>query len=149
MTYDAVLEKVQRHLKKHGYADIKIVAVRGGNRVEEAKSHEWARTSVKSEIVQAMIRSFKERGYDPIIWPTGLGSAPWHVFTKRTLKVPLVPVGLNHSGRAHLPHEYLVIEGNEHVKGLAEFEKSFVVTRRNLKRGIQSSIVASGNLRLL
>jgi acetylornithine deacetylase/succinyl-diaminopimelate desuccinylase-like protein len=128
MTYDDVLEKTQRHLKKHGYADIKIVAVRGGNKVEDARSHEWARTSVKSEIVQAVIRSFKKHGYDPIIWPTGPGSAPWHVFTKRPLKVPLAPVGLNHGGRAHSPNEYLVIEGNEHVRGLSEFEKSFVTT---------------------
>jgi acetylornithine deacetylase/succinyl-diaminopimelate desuccinylase-like protein len=126
MTYNEVLEKVQRHLNKQGYSDIRIVAVRGGKKVEEARSHEWARTPVKSEIVQAAIRSFKKHGHDPIIWPTSAGSAPWHVFTKRPLKIPLVPVGLNHGGRAHAPDEYLVIEGNEKVKGLAEFEKSFV-----------------------
>ena len=48
------------------------------------------------------------------------------MFTKRPLQIPLVPVGLNHGGRAHSPDEYLVIEGNDHVGGLAEFEKSFV-----------------------
>jgi hypothetical protein len=49
------------------------------------------------------------------------------VFTKRPLQIPLVPVGLNHGGRAHSPDEYLVIDGNDQVHGLAEFEKSFVV----------------------
>jgi len=48
------------------------------------------------------------------------------VFTKRPLQIPLVPVGLNHGGRAHSPDEYLVIEGNDQVNGLAAFEKSFV-----------------------
>ncbi len=128
MTYGEVLKKVQQHLNKHGYSDIKIVEVRGGKTIEEARSHEWARTSAKSAIVQAAIRGVKKLGYDPIIWPTGAGSAPWHVFTKRPLKLPMAPVGLNHGGRAHSPDEYLVIEGNAQVKGLAEFEKSFVTT---------------------
>ncbi len=125
-SYKEVLEKVRRHLDRHGYSDIEIVAVRGGKSVGEARSHEWARTSAKSEFVQAVIRSYRRHGHDPNIWPTAGGSAPWHVFTKRPLSIPLVPIGLNHGGRAHSPDEYLVVEGNEHVIGLAEFEKSFV-----------------------
>ncbi len=124
-TYGEILAKVRRHLDRRGYPDIKIVAVRGKS-VEEARSHEWARTSMKSPYVGAVIRAYRKRGYDPDIWPTGAGSAPWHVFTKRPLKIPLVPVGLNHGGRAHAPDEYLVVEGNGNVQGLAEFEKSFV-----------------------
>lgn len=134
MTYMEVLEKVRRHLDTHGYSDIKIVEVRGGKTVEEARSHEWARTSVKSDLVQAAIQSDKKQGYDPIVWPTGAGSAPWHVFTKRPLKLPMVPIGLNHGGRAHSPDEYLVIEGNEQVRGLAEFEKSFVIALDEMSR---------------
>lgn len=72
------------------------------------------------------MRGCRKRGADPLIAPTSAGSAPWHVFTKRPLQIPLLPVGLNHGGRAHSPDEYLVIEGNDQVKGLAEFEKSFV-----------------------
>ena len=125
-THAEILEKVRRHLDRHGYPDIKIVAVRGGRSVEEARSHEWARTSAKSAYVEAVIRSHRKHGHDPNIWPTSAGSAPWHVFTKHPLKIPLVPVGLNHGGRAHAPDEYLVVEGDENVKGLAEFEKSFV-----------------------
>ncbi|HYM71169.1 MAG TPA: hypothetical protein VEZ44_16345 [bacterium] len=42
-TYRGVLDKVRRHLDRRGYADIQIVAVRGGRLVEEAHGHEWAR----------------------------------------------------------------------------------------------------------
>ncbi len=125
-TYHGVLEKVRRHLDRRGYSDIQIVAVRGGRSVEEARSHEWARTSPKSPYVEAVVRAYRAHGHESQIAPTGAGSAPWHVFTKRPLQIPLLPVGLNHGGRAHSPDEYLVVEGNAHVKGLAEFEKSFV-----------------------
>ncbi len=125
-TYAEILQKIRRHLDKHGYSDIKIVAVRGGKSVDQARSHEWARTSAKSAFVEAAIRSYRQHGLEPGIAPTSAGSAPWHVFTKRPLKIPFLPVGLNHGGRAHAPDEYLVIEGDEYVKGLAEFEKSFV-----------------------
>jgi len=125
-TYQEILQKVRRHLDAHGYPDIKIVAVRGGKSVDQARSHEWARTSPRSDALDAIIRSYRQHGLDPTIWPTGAGSSPWHVFTKRPLQIPYVPVGLNHGGRAHAPDEFLVVEGNEQVKGLAEFEKSFV-----------------------
>ncbi|HLJ60697.1 MAG TPA: M20/M25/M40 family metallo-hydrolase [bacterium] len=125
-TYRGVLDKVRRHLDRRGYPDIQIVAVRGGRSVEDARSHEWARTSPTSPFVEALVRSCRQRGAEPLIAPTNAGSAPWHVFTKRPLQIPLLPVGLNHGGRAHSPDEYLVIEGNDQVKGLAEFEKSFV-----------------------
>jgi len=125
-TYRGVLEKVRHHLDRRGYGDIQIVAVRGGRTVEEARSHEWARTSPRSPFVAALVRSCRAFGYEPLVAPTSAGSAPWHVFTKRPLQIPLVPVGLNHGGRAHSPDEYLVIEGNDQVNGLAAFEKSFV-----------------------
>ncbi len=125
-TYHGILEKVRRHLDRRGYRDIQIVAVRGGRTVEEARSHEWARTPAKSPSVEAVVRAYRRHGQEPQIAPTSAGSAPWHVFTKRPLQIPLLPVGLNHGGRAHSPDEYLVVEGNARVKGLAEFEKSFV-----------------------
>lgn len=125
-TYGEILEKVRQHLDRRGYGDVKIVAVRGGKSVADARSHEWARTSPRSPFVQAVVRAYQKHGHEPTLWPTGGGSAPWHVFTKRPLRIPLIPLGLNHGGRAHSPDEYLVVEGNEHVKGLAEFEKSFV-----------------------
>ncbi len=120
------MEKVRRHLDRRGYRDIQIVAVRGGRSVDEARSHEWARTPAKSPSVEAVVRAYRRHGQEPQIAPTSAGSAPWHVFTKRPLQIPLLPVGLNHGGRAHSPDEYLVVEGNARVKGLAEFEKSFV-----------------------
>lgn len=125
-TYHGVLDKVRRHLDRRGFADIQIVAVRGGRSVGEARSHEWARTSPRSPFVEAVVRAYRSHGTTPQVAPTSAGSAPWHVFTKRPLQIPLIPVGLNHGGRAHSPDEYLVIEGNDQVKGLAEFEKSFV-----------------------
>ncbi len=125
-TYKEILTKVRQHLDKRGFRDIKIVKVRGSDTAEGARSHEWAKTSPNSWLVQATTRTYDKMGYDPTVWPHGAGSAPWHVFTKRPLKLPMVQFGLNHGGRAHAPDEYLVIEGNDSVKGLAEFELSFV-----------------------
>jgi hypothetical protein len=73
-----------------------------------------------------VVRAYRRHGCETQIAPNSAGSTPWHVFTKRPLQIPLLPVGLNHGGRAHSPDEYLVVEGNARVKGLAEFEKSFV-----------------------
>lgn len=110
MTLEGTLEKVRDHLQHHGFGDCHLEAVAG---------YEWSRTSVRAEVVQALHESYRGLGYEPEIWPSIGGSAPFYLFTKE-LGFPLVMGGLCHGGGAHGPNEYAV------VGQLELFEKSMV-----------------------
>ncbi len=115
---EKVLPMIRGHLDKHGYADIEII---------EPSGYPWSKISVKEPIVQAMVQMYGEFGYEPVIWPHSVGSAPNYLFTKEEyLNIPNLGGGLGHGGRAHSPNEYFVIEGNDKVQGLAGCEKSYV-----------------------
>lgn len=108
---------VRRHLDKHGYSDIKMTEVDTG--------YDWCRCSVKERVVQAMIRSLEAFAERPTIWPTSGGSVPFYVFN-RTLGLPFTMGGLGHSDLAHSPNEYMVVEGNKKIPGLAQVEKFMI-----------------------
>ncbi len=88
--------------------------------------YEWSKTSVKETIVQATIEAYRKLGYEPEIWPMTASSVPYYLFNRGPLNLPFINAGLGHGGRAHSPDEYLVIEGNDKVAGLAGCEKSDV-----------------------
>jgi hypothetical protein len=48
-------------------------------------------------------------------------SAPFYLYTRELLNLPMAS-----GGHAHSPDEYLVIESNDRVAGLVEAEKSSV-----------------------
>ncbi len=109
MKTEDVIAKFKRHLERHGFGDI-IVKVHD--------CYPWSQVSVKEEVVQAMIRSYRRHGYEPEIWPRAGGSAPFYLFNQPPLNLPYVDGGLGHGSRAHSPNEYVVVEG------LRDFEKS-------------------------
>lgn len=111
------LELVRRHLDKHGYADIQITMLGGGD--------EWSQTSVKAPAVQAALSVYKHYGVEPMIWPRAAGSSPQAQFTRPPLSQPAVWAGLGHGGRAHSTDEYIVIEGNDKVAGIVRAEQSY------------------------
>ena len=113
-----IVPKIRAHLDKHGYKDIKIRQLAG---------YEWSKTSIKEDIVQAVIRAYRRFGHEPAeIWPFIAGSTPDYLYTRGPLYLPSCRGGLGHGGRAHSPDEYFVIDGNEKVAGLADCEKSHV-----------------------
>jgi len=112
-----VIANIRKHLDKHGYADITIKSL---------DPYEWSKTSVNEPIVQATIQAYRKLGYEPEIWPSSASSVPYHLFNRGPLYLPFCDGGLGHGERAHAPDEFLVIEGNEKVAGLAGCEKSFV-----------------------
>lgn len=109
---------VRRHLDQHGFSDIEMRILAGGD--------EWSRTSVKKPAVQAVLSVYKKYGIEPAIWPRSAGSSPEAQYTRPPLNLPAVSGGLGHGGRAHAVDEYFVIEGNDKVAGLADCEKSMV-----------------------
>lgn len=100
MTVETTIRKVQEHLALHGFDDVRVNVLAG---------YSWSRTSVKEEIVQALLNTYRYHGYEPEVWPTSAGSGIFHLFT-RELGVPLVPGGLCHGGNAHSANEYAVVD---------------------------------------
>lgn len=109
---------IRRHLDKHGFSDISMRKISGGD--------EWSRTSVKAPVVQAVLSVYKKYGVEPMIWPRSAGSSPEAQYTRPPLNLPACGGGLGHGGRAHSDDEYMVVEGNEKVAGLVKCEQSIV-----------------------
>jgi acetylornithine deacetylase/succinyl-diaminopimelate desuccinylase-like protein len=99
MTVDDTLTKVQAHLRKLGYS-IALEVISGC---------EPARTSVREEVVQALLRAYRSFDLEPEVWPYIGGTAPFYLFADE-LGQPFVTGGLGHGGRAHSSDEYAVLE---------------------------------------
>lgn len=114
---DAMMPLVRRHLDKHGYSDIKMTEI--------DTSYDWCRCSIKESVVQCMIRSIRRFGDEPNVRPTSGGSVPFYVFN-RILGMPFTMGGMGRGDLAHSPNEYMVVEGNKKITGLADTEKFMV-----------------------
>ena len=125
MRTEDVLPIIRKHLDKHGFKEVKIRPLEMG--------YKWARMSYKHPYSQALIKSLREFGKEPEIWPTIAGSAPFSVFVDK-LKIPFVCGGLGHGARAHAPNEYLVIGEDGPTGGLATMEKSFLAIIDNISK---------------
>lgn len=112
-----VLPRIRAHLDRHGFTDITIRPLNG---------YEWSKTSVRTDVVQAVLRVYRDHDIEPRIMPHMGGSWPRYLYTRPPLNLPVSHGGLGHGGRAHSPDEYFVIEGNDRVGGLLECERSHV-----------------------
>ena len=115
---DDQVKLMRQHLDKHGFSDIKLTKLGGGD--------EWSRTSVKAPVVQAVLSVYKRYGVEPAIWPRSAGSTPQAQYTRPPLNLPACWGGLGHGSRAHAVDEYLVIEGNDRIAGVVKAEQSIV-----------------------
>ncbi len=114
---------IRNHLDAYGFKDIQIRILEAG--------YAASRTSYQSPPAQAVIKSYKELGKDPELWPTIAGSAPFAMFNRKPLNLPVVIGGLGHGALSHSPNEYIVIDENGPTGGLASMEKSFVTMLDN------------------
>ncbi|MEM2243122.1 MAG: M20/M25/M40 family metallo-hydrolase [Candidatus Bathyarchaeia archaeon] len=126
MTVDEVIPKIRRHLDKHGFKEIKIVQLEEG--------YGWAKTSIREPAAQAVLKTYREFGYEPEIWPHMAGSAPFCMFNREPLNLPFVMGGIGHGGRAHAPNEYIVISEGGPTGGLTTLEKSYVAILDNMAK---------------
>ncbi len=124
MVVDEVIPKLRRHLEAHGFGEVKVRELERG--------YGWAKTSVEEPAAQAVIKTYREFGKEPEIWPHGAGSAPFCLFNREPLNLPFVRGGLGHGSQAHAPDEYLVVGGGGPTGGLATLEKSYVSMLDNL-----------------
>jgi len=126
MTVEEVLPRIRRHLDKHGFKEIKIIKLEEG--------YGWAKTSIKTPAAQAVLKAYREFGYEPEVWPHTGGSAPFCMFNREPLNLPFVGGGLGHGARAHAPNEYIVVEEGGPTGGLGTLEKSYVAILDNFSR---------------
>jgi acetylornithine deacetylase/succinyl-diaminopimelate desuccinylase-like protein len=56
---DEQIKLMRQHLDKHGFSDIQMTKLGGGD--------EWSRTSVKAPVVQAVLSVYKKYGIEPAI----------------------------------------------------------------------------------
>jgi len=126
MTVEEAIPKIRRHLDKHGFKEIKIVELEEG--------YNWAKTSVRGPAAQAIVKTYRDFGYEPEVWPHMAGSAPFCMFNRKPLNLPFVMGGLGHGARAHAPNEYIVIGEGGPTGGLITLEKSYVAILDNLSK---------------
>lgn len=69
MTAEEVIPKIRRHLDENGFKEMKIV------RLEEG--YGWAKTSIREPAAQAILKTYREFGYEPEIWLHMAESAPF------------------------------------------------------------------------
>jgi acetylornithine deacetylase/succinyl-diaminopimelate desuccinylase-like protein len=103
MAPERTVQLVRDHLDRHGFGD-KIEVV-----VHDV--YEPAKTGLKGNTAaEALVKTYRDLGYEPEIWPNLAGSAPLYLFTK-VLGIPVVLGGLGHGGRPHSPDEYATLAG--------------------------------------
>ena len=101
MTAADTLGKVQAHLAKHGFGDIEV-NMSGG--------YDPTQTDPNSQMVKAVLATYRRLGYSPQVLPRSPGSWPGYRFTNPPLSLPAAGFGLGHGTGAHAPDEYYLIE---------------------------------------
>jgi acetylornithine deacetylase/succinyl-diaminopimelate desuccinylase-like protein len=110
-----IVPLLRQHLDRHGFTDVKI---------NWSNGYDWSQTDLDSALVKTALDIYKDYGVHASVWPRIAGSAPFYLFT-RELELPLVIFGLGHGSGAHSVDEYLVIEADPPIKGLADIEKGY------------------------
>ncbi|NWG10185.1 M20/M25/M40 family metallo-hydrolase [Candidatus Bathyarchaeota archaeon] len=97
-----IYQKLVRHLKRHGFGDLKIV---------KHGSTEPTRTPIDNPFVKLVTKT-AERVYKKraVIYPISAGSGPMHLF-RNFLGYPIVSAGCSHpEANTHAPNENLKID---------------------------------------
>jgi acetylornithine deacetylase/succinyl-diaminopimelate desuccinylase-like protein len=111
---DLVSELVRAHLDRRGFHEIEISPARGG--------YSWSRTEPNSSIYRALGRACKSRDIKPHIWPTMPSTAPFDLFNRSPLQIPIIIFGAAHGARWHEANEYVSVEGlREYMKFTASW----------------------------
>src|SRR5215475_10247465 len=110
MTAADTLAKLRAHLAKHGFPDIEV-NMSGG--------YDPTQTDPNSQLVKAILATYRKLGVEPQVLPRSPGSWPGYRFTGAPLSLPAGHFGMGHGTGAHAPDEYYVIEStNPKVQGL-------------------------------
>jgi acetylornithine deacetylase/succinyl-diaminopimelate desuccinylase-like protein len=113
---DEIVRCVQAHLLAHGFGDIKV---------QVFAAFDYAQTSLVEPAVQATLETIQKWGLEPVVWPIEAGGGPWTA-VPNSLNVPCVRGGAIGGGGRSPIDEYMIIEGDAKMAGLADQEKYLV-----------------------
>jgi len=117
LTCERTLAALDEHLKENGFDDVEVRVL---------AAHDWSRTPVDSDIIQAVIDTYQQAGLEAPVWPYKGGGGPWSLF-RSELGLPLVmAAGLGGGGRRDRGDEYLIIDGHPKIASLLDSEKSHI-----------------------
>lgn len=111
-----VIDALRRHLDDHGFADI---------RIDTYAAFAHSQTSVQEPVIQAALRTLEQWGVESVVWPIEAGGGPW-TSVPNTFGVPCLRGAAIGGGNRGDVDEYMVIEGDGKVAGLADLEKYYV-----------------------
>ena len=118
MTKEEALAKLEAHLKKHGFNDVRV-NVSGGYGPNE--------TAEDSVLIRAQKRTLERWQVPYAINPRLAGSWPGVVFTGPPLQLPAGQIGIGRGGGAHAPDEWYLIESsNPKVAGFDELVMFYI-----------------------
>ncbi len=112
-----IVPLARAHLDARGYDDVEVRPV---------SAYEWSKTSPRDPIAQALREMFRDSGIEPQVWPHLAGSAPFYLYTREPLSLPMVLGGMGHGANQHTFDEYYVVEGEGGIASLDEIEKGYV-----------------------
>lgn len=110
MTIQGTRDKVMAHLRRRGFADIKM---------RNYEDYPWSKVSPHETVSESCVEAMRYHGKEPEVLPMMAGAAPFYLFDQ-VLGIPWGGAGLGFGARAHAPNEFAV------VKGMREFEKSVI-----------------------
>lgn len=113
---DDIIGLLRAHLDRRGFDDIAI-------EVYAAFSH--SQTSLSDPAIQAVLDTLQAWGVSSQVWPIQAGGGPWTV-VPNAFGVPCIRGGVIGGGGGGATNEYLVIDGDGKVAGLADTEKFHV-----------------------
>ena len=109
---EAIVAALCDHLDGHGFEDVEL---------DVLAAFDHHRTDPAHPMVRSLTATLARQGYRPEVWPIKAGGGPWTA-VPRTFDVPCVRGAVPGGGRLGVD-EYIVIEGDERIAGLAETER--------------------------
>lgn len=113
---DEIVLMLRRHLDSRGFGDVSI---------QVYSAFDASQTSPSEPAVRAMLKTLADWNVTADVWPIQAGGGPWTV-VPNAFGVPCVRGGAIGGGGGGATDEYLVIDGDGKVAGLAEAEKYHV-----------------------
>jgi len=136
-----IVDKLRKHLDKHGYQDVEI------NVVGDVP---WAKMTYDNELAYAVNDMFTAFGKEPdtaIPHESILGGYwPAYLFAGDVLDIPIAGGNVSAGGNSHAANEFFVVEGAGNTYGMAGAEKSIATAIYNyagLNAPTQMAVAAS------
>ena len=100
---DLIESLLRRHLDRRGFHEVEITRAR--------RSYSWSRAESSTGVYGALRKACDARGIKPHIWPTMPSTAPFDLFNRAPLQLPIIVFGAAHGARWHEANEYITVEG--------------------------------------